>query len=81
MEVCYGQNPVCGRVGAPIALVGDEGDRADLVAPPGSDIVKKKKKRGRKWAGGVLFSPAGAVKARKGEDGPETDILAQVTFS
>ena len=50
MEVCYGQNPVCGRVGAPVALVGDEGDRADLVAPPGSDTVKKKKKRGRKWA-------------------------------
>ena len=49
----------------------DEGDRADLVAPPGSDTVKKKKKRGRKWAGGVLFSPAGAVKARKGEDGPD----------
>ena len=51
-------------------MVGDEGDRADLVAPPGSDTVKKKKKRGRKWAGEVLFSPAGAVKARKGEDGP-----------
>jgi hypothetical protein len=64
-------------------LVGDEGDRADLVSPPGSDTVKKKKKkkRGRKWADGVLFSPAGAVKAQKGEDGPETNISAQVTFS
>ena len=57
------------------------GDGSYTVAPPGSDTVKKKKKRGRKWAGGVLFSPAGAVKARKGEDGPETDISAQVTFS
>ena len=57
------------------------GDGSYTVAPPGSDTVKKKKKRGRKWAGEVLFSPAGAVKARKGEDGPETDISAQVTFS
>jgi hypothetical protein len=27
------------------------------------------------------FSPAGAVKAQKGGDGPETNISAQVTFS
>ena len=58
-----------------------EGDETDDPGPLASDTVKKKKKRGRKWAVGALFSPAGAVKARKGGDGPETDISAQVTFS
>jgi hypothetical protein len=60
VEVCYGQNPVCGRVGAPVELVGDEGDKADLVAPPGGDIVKKKKKRG-------ASGPAGCFSAQQAQ--------------
>ena len=57
-----------------------EGDETDDPGPLASDTVKKKKKRGRKWAGGVLFSPAGAVKARKGEDGQIGWLSAQPGF-
>jgi hypothetical protein len=44
-------------------LVGDEGDRADLVAPPGSDTVKKQKKRGAQVGRRGAFQPS-----RRSED-------------